>query len=167
MPRRHLAVPLRPLSPLATLKENVALSAMVARFGPARPTETAGVELPTQCLTQFHILVDLASTNNTLLPHCYSQVVFATAFIEEILEQQAQANLVVVRWPGAEEGVGIAGRLFRPETHHSLMNASRFETVYKAVFEGRYFVVVTDWQQLDLRVSAAGVLPSLPRTTTK
>lgn len=152
------------LSPLAALKENVALSAVVARFEPTRAGEEA-VELPAQCEAQFHILIDIASNNNTLLPHCYSQVVFASAFIDEILEQQAQANLVVLRWPGAAEGVGIAGRLFRPETYHYMIKASRFETVYKAVFEGRYFVRVTDWQQLDLRVSAAGV-PQPPLSTT-
>jgi hypothetical protein len=41
-------------------------------------------------------------------------VVFATAFIDEIIEQQAQSNLVVLRWPSAPEGIAIAGRLLRP-----------------------------------------------------
>jgi hypothetical protein len=65
---------------------------------------------------------------------------------------------VVLRWPDAKEGLGIAGRLLRPETYHYAMKASQFETVYKAVFEGRYFVQITDWQQIDLKVTAARVI---------
>jgi hypothetical protein len=53
--------------------------------------------------------------------------------------------------------MAIAGRLLRPETYHYTINASRFETVYKAVFEGRYFVAVNDWQQLDLKVSGVRI----------
>jgi hypothetical protein len=57
-------------------------------------------------------MIECASNNNTLLPHCFTQIVFATAFIDEILEQQSQSNLVVIRWPGAKENVGIAGQAF-------------------------------------------------------
>lgn len=158
LPLHHLAVDLVSLSPLSNLRENVALSALVARFNPGTREQAPPVLLPVQCEAQFHILIDCARVNNTLLPHCFSQVVFATAFIDEIIEQQAQANHVVLRWPGADEGIGIAGRLLRPETYHYMMNASRFETVYKAIFEGKYFVKIIDWQQSDIKVSSAGVL---------
>lgn len=100
LPLSHLAVPLLSRSPLASLKENVVLAAIVSKYAPERREETPAVTVPTQCQAQFHILIDIASTNTTLLPHCYSQVVFATAFIDEILEQQAQSNLVVLRCPG-------------------------------------------------------------------
>ena len=144
-------------SPLASLKENVTLSALVARFAPKDRQRSAPVTLAPECEVQFHILIECASHSNTLLPHCYTQIVFATAFIDEIIEQQAQSNLVVLRWPGAEENTGIAGRLLRPETYHYLMNAGRFETVYKTTFEGRCFVNLLDWQELDLKVSTSGV----------
>jgi hypothetical protein len=82
------------------LKENVVLAAIVSKYAPGRREETPAVAVPTQCQAPFHILIDIASTNTTLLPHCYSQLVFATAFIDEILEQQAQSNFVVLRCPG-------------------------------------------------------------------
>lgn len=133
------------------------MSALVARFAPKDQKKSSPVMLAPQCEVQFHILIECASHNNTLLPHCYTQIVFATAFIDEIIEQQSQSSLVVLRWPGAEENTGIAGKLLRPETYHYMMNAGRFETVYKATFEGKYFVNLLDWQELDLKVSTSGV----------
>lgn len=165
VPFHRLAVLPSTHSPLASLRENVVLSALVAKYAAERHEESTAIALPPQCQAQFHILIDCASSSSTLLPHCYSTVVFATAFIDEILEQQAQSNFVVVRWPGAAEDMGIAGRLLRPETYHYSMAASQFETVYRAVFEGRSFVRVTDWQQLDLRLSTVGVTPP-PRSNT-
>ena len=48
------------------------------------------------------------------MPACYTHIVFATAFIDEIIEQQAQTNSLVVKWPDAPEGLAIAGRILRP-----------------------------------------------------
>lgn len=126
LPLSHLAVTLLSHSPLASLKENVVLAAIVNRYGAGRREETPAVAVPIQCQAQFHILIDIANTNTTLLPHCFSQVVFATAFIDEILEQQSQSNFVVLRCPGKSEDIAIAGRLLRPETYHYSMNASQF-----------------------------------------
>lgn len=58
------------------------LSALVSKYSGRAREESAPISLPTQCEAQFHILIDCASNSNTLLPHCYSQVVFATAFID-------------------------------------------------------------------------------------
>ena len=41
-----------------------------------------------------------------------------------------------------------------------MMNAGRFETVYKAIFEGKYFVNLLDWQELDLKVSTSSGVKS-------
>lgn len=126
LPLHNLAVLYRLLSTLASLKENVILSALVARFAPKDRQKSSPVVLVPQCEVQFHILIECVSHNNTLLPHCYTQIVFATAFIDAIIEQQSQSSLVVLRWPGAEENTGIAGKLLRPETYHYMMNAGRF-----------------------------------------
>lgn len=118
LPLCDLEVCLTPLRPLSSLRENVVLSNLVSRFGEGTRDSVPAASLPSQSETQFHILINCTSTNNTPLPHCFSRVVFATAFIDEILEQQAQSNLVVLRWPGAREGMGIAGRLMRPDIYH-------------------------------------------------
>jgi len=63
-------------------------------------------------------MIEIQKTKYTLLPHCYTQIVFATAFIDEILEQQSLSNFVIVRWPSEDRTFAIAGKLIRPETYH-------------------------------------------------
>jgi hypothetical protein len=83
--------------------------------------------------------------------------VFATAFIDEIIEQQSQTNHIVLRWPNAPEGLAIAGRLMRPEIYHYSIKAQRHETVYRAQFEGKCFVKLLQTQEIDLKLHSSTV----------
>lgn len=59
-------------------------------------------------------MIKCAHYDKTPLPNCFTQIVFATAFIDEILQQQAQNNFIVLRWEGASENKAIIGRISRP-----------------------------------------------------
>jgi len=39
-----------------------------------------------------------------------------------------------LRWPGAPESVGLAGRLLRPEIYHYSIKTEQYETVFRAQF---------------------------------
>ena len=48
---------------------------------------------------QHHILIEYQETNVIPMPYCTSQIVFTTAFMDEIIEQQSQTNPVILRCP--------------------------------------------------------------------
>ena len=52
------------------------------------------------------------------MPNCISRVVFETAFMDEIVEQQSQSNPILLTYSGVKKGMAIAGRISRPEIYH-------------------------------------------------
>jgi hypothetical protein len=50
---------------------------------------------------QHNILVSCQQTASIPMPHCTSQIVFTTSFMDEIMEQQSQTQPVVLVWPNA------------------------------------------------------------------
>ena len=79
-----------------------------------------------------HILLECIETNTLPMPSCFSQVVFSTAFIDEIIEQQSQTNPVILRWPDAPPRLALAARISRPEVYHYTLRNKPYETTFRA-----------------------------------
>ena len=114
----HLEVRSGIIRPLAELKENVAIANLMNRYGLKshhrhfQPSDAPPLH------RQHHILVNCQQTNTVPMPHCATQIVFTTSFIDEIMEQQSQTQPVVIVWPKAPNGLAIIGRISRPEIQH-------------------------------------------------
>jgi hypothetical protein len=66
------------------------------------------------------------------MPSCFSQIVFSTAFIDEIIEQQSQTNPIMLRWPNAPPALALAARISRPEICHYSLRNKPYETTFRA-----------------------------------
>ena len=82
------------------------------------------------------------------MPYCTSQIVFTTAFMDEIIEQQSQTNPVVLQWPGCPSEMAIAGRISRPEIYHIATKLRPSETTFRAQFDGLFYVKVVKKQEI-------------------
>lgn len=134
VPANHLEVRRSIIRPLAHLKENVVIANLMSRYQlvSSQIHPPLGQIAPPQY--QYHILLDCHEVNVIPMPHCTTKVVFTTAFMDEIIEQQSQTNPIMVQWPGGSSSVAIAGRISRPEIYHYSLRIRPHETTFRAQF---------------------------------
>ncbi len=114
MSSNHLEVKSTQCRPLSQLKDNVVITNLMSRYGLSRKNPRVLPLNPPADNHHHHILLECIETNALPMPSCFSQVVFSTAFIDEIIEQQSQTNPVILRWPDAPPRFALAGRISRP-----------------------------------------------------
>lgn len=134
VPANHLEVKTSIIRPLAHLKENVVIANLMSRYQLARPQPHPPLRQIAPPQHQYHILLDCHEANVIPMPHCTTKVVFTTAFMDEIIEQQSQTNPIMIQWPGAPTLVAIAGRISRPEIYHYSLRIRPHETTFRAQF---------------------------------
>lgn len=90
----------------------------MTRYNLKRQQSHPKVEQKAASAFHYRILIECQETNLIPMPHCISQIVFTTGFMEEIIEQQSQTNPIMLRWTGSPGPLVIAGRISRPEIYH-------------------------------------------------
>jgi hypothetical protein len=92
----------------------VVIANLMGRYRLKRQQAHPQLEAQPPSTQNHHILLKCSETTTIPMPHCSAQVVFTTAFMDEIMEQQSQTNPIILSWPDSPPAFAIAGRISRP-----------------------------------------------------
>jgi hypothetical protein len=99
---------------MSQLRENVVVANLMAKYDLKRRERHPRIEQRVNEHQQYYILVECQEVSVLPMPYCMSQIVFSTAFMDEIMEQQSQTHPIILKWKQLGNSMAIAGRIHRP-----------------------------------------------------